>query len=255
MALKMLFSSHNLVTGNLEWAHSLLELGFDGWEVVNEGDQKLDLTMPMLRELSETSDIEFSVHGPYSDLNPASVNQQMWAETVKQLKRTAELAAEITDLVVVHPGNLSPLGFQMPDIAWRQHVECLQESCDFAKDMGVTLALENMINLERILCRTPGELFGMVEEVNRENLGMCFDVGHANHVGNLPEFLERADEYTHIHIHDNDGSWDQHLPLGKGTVDWDAVFKALAGFDGRMVIEARTLEEGVKSLEFIRKIT
>ena len=233
----------------------MADLGFDGWEVVNEGNQRLDISLPVVRELAETADIGFTVHGPYSDLNPASVNQPMWRETVRQLSRTAEQAAEFTDLVVVHPGNLSPLGYQMPDIAWRQHVECLREACDAAADLGVTFALENMINLERLLCRTPGELFGLTGEVDRPNMGTCLDVGHANHVGNLPEFLERAPEYTHIHIHDNDGVWDQHLPLGMGMVDWKVVFSALHGFRGRVVIEARSLEEGVESLKFARKLT
>jgi len=252
--LKFYFSSHNLASGNFDWARQLPDFGFDGWEVVNEGNQCLEYTLPLIRELAETTDLGFTVHGPYSDLNPASVNHPMWKETVRQLSRTAELASEITDIIVVHPGNLSPLGYQMPDLAWKQHVNCLREACDFAEDFGISFLLENMINLERLLCRNPEELLGMIEDVDRTNMGACLDVGHANNVGKLDEFLKHSSEFKHLHLHDNDGSSDQHLPPGRGTIDWEKVKLSFSEYTGRAVIEARNIDEGIEGLEFLRKI-
>jgi sugar phosphate isomerase/epimerase len=42
-----------------------------------------------------------------------------------------------------------------------------------------------------------------------------------------------------VHVHDNVGADDLHLPLGSGTVDWLAVVGALkaVGYDGTVTLE------------------
>ena len=163
------------------------------------------------------------------------------------------LSADFTDVVVVHPGLLSPLGSQMPDRCWERNVEALRAVCDHARDYGVRICLENMPNMNKLLCRTPEELFGMVEAVGRDNLGTTFDAGHAHTMGNTGTFLKDKARITHVHIHDNFGASDQHLPLGEGTVDWDLVLGALRDFDGVVVVEGRNMEEGKRSLDFLRQ--
>ena len=50
-------------------------------------------------------------------------------------------------------------------------------------------------------------------------------------------FLKRS--VHHVHLHDNDGRSDLHLPPGAGTIDWAAVVLALkdAGYDGTITLE------------------
>ncbi len=115
------------------------------------------------------------------------------------------------------------------------------------------ICLENMPNMEKLLCRTPEELFGMVESVDRDNLGTTFDAGHANTTKNTAKYLKEKSRISHVHIHDNKGTHDQHLALGEGTVDWDLVLGALEDFDGALVIEGRNVEEGKRSLKFLNK--
>jgi len=107
-----------------------------------------------------------------------------------------------------------------------------------------------MPDIEKLLCRTPHELFGMAES---SGSGVAFDVGHSNTMRNTAEFLKEKAHFTHVHIHDNRGKKDEHLELGKGTVDWGRVLPELRDFRGMAVVEARSLEEGRRSLEFIRK--
>ena len=54
-----------------------------------------------------------------------------------------------------------------------------------------------------------------------------------------------------MHLHDNGGRSDEHLEVGKGTIDWKEVMAGLRGFKGRMVVEARTIEEGTASLKVL----
>ena len=95
-----------------------------------------------------------------------------------------------------------------------------------------------MINMDKLLCRTPSEIFGMVEAVSRENIGMTFDIGHSNTVGNVPDFLKEKAKFTHIHVHDNHGIKDEHLEVGVGTVAWDKALSALKDYRNVMVVEA-----------------
>jgi len=59
----------------------------------------------------------------------------------------------------------------------------------------------------------------------------------------------------HIHLHDNNGQTDEHLAFGLGNVNWSRVMRELRLYKGVFVLELRTLEEGVRSLEFLRRLT
>ncbi|HTX44394.1 MAG TPA: sugar phosphate isomerase/epimerase family protein [Methanocella sp.] len=248
--MRLGFSAYKLVTRPFDWAYGLEDMGFDGWEIVSEGQQKITKeTVPGVKDIINSMGLEITVHGPFSDLNPASLNDAIRDETIRQIKQCVELSADFSRIVVVHPGILSPLGSQMPDRAWARNVDALGELCRHAEEHGVTLCLENMPNMEKLLCRTPPETFGMAESGNS---GITFDVGHANTMGNTGDFLREREKFTHVHIHDNNGKKDEHLELGRGTVDWGRVLPELKDFKGMAVIEARSLEEGRRSLEYVR---
>ncbi len=242
-----------MAESQFSWAPVLEDIGYEGWEIVSEGRQKLTPdALPRVRDILSTTSMKISVHGPFSDLNPASLIDPIWDETIRQINQCVALSAEFTDVVVVHPGTVSPLGNHLPDKVWERNVEALRAICDHAKDYGVRICLENMPDMEKLLCRTPDELFGMVEAVDRENIGTTFDAGHANTTKNTAKYLKEKRRITHVHIHDNQGVTDQHLALGEGTVDWGLVLGKLKDFDGLMVVEGRNLEEGKRSLKFLK---
>jgi len=109
------FSSSKLVDRPFDWAYQLEDLGYTGWEIVNEGRQRITPeNLADARKIAEATELTITVHMPYSDLNLASLNQPIWEETVHQMKSTLSLSSEFARLAVVHPGHLSPLGMQMP---------------------------------------------------------------------------------------------------------------------------------------------
>jgi sugar phosphate isomerase/epimerase len=109
-----------------------------------------------------------------------------------------------------------------------------------------------MIGIKEFLCRVPDELIGMTEGI--EGIGMTFDFGHANTIGEVSNFLRYVNKAHHIHIHDNNGMSDQHLALGDGTIPWDVVGRSIAScYSGVVVIEGRSVEEAKKSLEVFRR--
>ena len=141
----------------------------------------------------------------------------------------------------------------MPQKVWNLQKDALRQIGRCASDHGVLACLENMISFKEFLCRLPEELIGMTEGI--EGIGMTFDFGHANTIGKVSEFLRYVEKANHIHIHDNHGMSDEHLPLGEGTIAWETVGMAVASRynGGRVVIEGRSVEEAKKSLALFRK--
>jgi sugar phosphate isomerase/epimerase len=249
------FSSSKLVDRPFDWAYQLEDLGYSGWEIVNEGRQRLTPeNLAEAKQIAETSDLVITIHLPYSDLNLASMNQPIWEETVRQMKACLSLACDFARLAVVHPGHLSPLGMQMPDTAWSQNIIGIRQICDHAADLDMKIAVENMVNMPALLGRRPEEIAGILETVDRENVGFIFDVGHANTNGNVENFLKLKDIMIHAHMHDNHGERDEHLPIGNGTVPWNKVAAGLKDYKGRIVTESRSLEEGQRSVNRLKKL-
>ncbi|MDD1754974.1 MAG: sugar phosphate isomerase/epimerase family protein [Methanothrix sp.] len=249
------FSSSKLVDRPFDWAYQLEDLGYSGWEIVHEGRQRLTPeNLAEARNIVETTHLTITVHLPYSDLNLASVNQPIWEETVRQMKNCLDLAGDFARLAVVHPGHFSPLGMQLPDAAWSQAILGIQQVSDHAAELDMRVAVENMVNMPAILGRRPEEIAGIIETVDRENVGFIFDVGHANTNGNVEDFLKLKDQVIHMHVHDNHGERDEHLPVGNGTVPWKKVAQAMKNYKGRIVTESRSLEEGQRSINRLKKL-
>jgi sugar phosphate isomerase/epimerase len=75
------------------------------------------------------------------------------------------------------------------------------------------------------------------------------DVGHAHTNDAIREFLQADFHVAYFHVSDNDGRRDQHLPIGKGTIDWDqlrGITKAIIELnDYEAVKESRDALTGV----------
>jgi len=117
------------------------------------------------------------------------------------------------------------------------------------KDLGVRIALENMPEMPVSMAKAPGELLEFMEGTE---LGVCFDIGHANTVGNIPDFLSIKDLFINMHVHDNVGDRDRHMVIGEGNIDLRRWLAAFRPYGGRYVIEARELERSLVSRDRLR---
>ncbi len=262
--MKISFSLVDATVSPLEYVYQLEEVGFQGWEIVGEGLQRVEGEFKeRVREVYQTTNLVLSLHAPFSDLNIASVNERIWEESIRQIKESIKNAHEfIEDICVVHPGILSPLSVQIPDRAFEKAISALKIISEFASDYGLRIALENLTATNMLMGRYPDELIRIIKGVNTDNIGICLDVAHANTTKTLPEMLDISDEsggeveIIHIHGSDNFGTDDLHLPIGRGNIHWEEVFNGIRamGYCGLFVTELYSLEAGVESLEYIRRI-
>jgi sugar phosphate isomerase/epimerase len=88
-----------------------------------------------------------------------------------------------------------------------------------------------------------------------------FDVAHAfieSRMKGVKEYLDNFnDRLVHIHIHDNHGKQDEHLPLGDGKIDFRRVVKLLKGYnyDKTVTFEVFTsLPDAARSRDFFEKL-
>lgn len=253
MTIAPFFSSSAKVWDAIEWVYGVEEAGYAGWEIVADGNYRLD-NPENFRKIADVlagTNLKATVHAPYGDLNLATLNDPIYRESIRQITACIEKAADLTDRVTFHPGYLSPVGKLVPQKIWELQKAALRRIGQVAADHGVLACLENMISVKEFLCRDAGELIGMTEGI--EGIGMTFDFGHANTMGKVAEFLPLVGKASHIHIHDNHGERDEHLALGDGTIDWKTVGAEIrAKYHGIVVVEGRSVPEAKKSLQVYR---
>jgi len=225
---------------------------FQAWEIVGEGLHFLPDMEKELASLLPSYDLEVSVHAPLSDVNIGGLNPRLREASNKEVLRSIEVAGRLgLGPFTLHPGFYTPLAAMDKEQAVRLTKESLRTFDLAGKEHGVTLALENMPAMHITMVTTPKMLLDMI---NGTELKVCWDIGHANTTGNIVEYLELRDRFANIHIHDNDGQWDQHLPIGKGKIDFPPILSSLKDYKGRFVIEARELNEAGGSQTRLKKM-
>jgi sugar phosphate isomerase/epimerase len=85
-----------------------------------------------------------------------------------------------------------------------------------------------------------GDLRAIVVEIDRPEVGLALDTGHA-HLTASPaeETLAAGDRLWTTHVHDNDGRQDTHEPPGSGSIDWGSWVGSLdeVGYEGPVMLE------------------
>jgi sugar phosphate isomerase/epimerase len=173
--------------------------------------------------------------GPFSNASPdAGVRERAVRETLAAL----DLARRVpVSVLVVHlglPDALVATPRANSREAARRSVETIAAAAD---RVGVRVALEVIPNA----LSTAESLVAMVEdELERPDVGICLDMGHAHLMGDLVAAIETlSGTLIATHVHDNHGARDEHLPPFEGTIAWAASLMALqkVGYDGTLILE------------------
>jgi len=177
---------------------------------------------------------------PASGWNIASPLNWVRKRTVNYIKSSILKASELGAKFMVVVAGRSLYGVKRQD-SWNWAVEGFKECARFAQDKGICLVLEHLTLLEGNVVVTLDDLLSMIEEVNSKNFAALLDTGHVNVNGeSLTDYVFRLkDKLKHIHIDDNNGKLDDHLPPGMGTINFDPLFNALnkVNYEGYLSIE------------------
>lgn len=226
---------------------------FQLWEILSEGEDRLDLARDKIRRAMEATDMRFQVHAPLSDVNIGSVHEPMRLAAVAQIAETISISRELDiKLVTVHPGFVQGIAFLDRSKALERTKESLREIAAYSREHSVDVAVENMPANINATCTKASELLEAVEDTG---LRLCFDMGHANTSGEIDAMLGLVDRFGNVHLHNNEGQWDQHNIVDDGTADLDKVVSVLkARYKGNIIIESTDLETGLRSKDILERI-
>jgi sugar phosphate isomerase/epimerase len=117
--------------------------------------------------------------------------------------------------------------------------------------------METIIALENVYERDPGQMKLLLGALASPQVRFCFDAGHANAFGGAPLGLwmdALGDFLGEIHIHDNHGTADEHLPVGEGNIPFLGLFSILRQKNLRPILTVEShSEQGLRRmLENIR---
>jgi len=297
------------------------DIGFDYVEIPVHGVDAIFkgrlnwLQTRLITDILKKFKLKYTVHGPnllnLMDLN----NFQLQKDIFKSgIEFTNAIGAEI---FIYHSGKI-PLQEEIKGEGIRKNsflklpsprkierlkkieIKTLQELASLAKDLGVTIVIENIspdveeesiwelskrFNNDETLPpsvltpKTPKptflreiskynygtkveELVEQVKKIDRENVGITFDFGHAYlsskyyHFKFLDSIKLALPYIKHVHIHDNFGKpkvsyeeqdinliqfgiGDLHMPVGWGVIPYNKIFRLLKNYDGVLCLELK----------------
>ena len=165
-----------------------------------------------------------SLHGAFIDVNPASGDTEIRDISRRRCVESCILAAELgARNVVFHSSCASFLRGAYLD-NWAGQCASFYE--ELAERFGLDLWIENSQDVDAVPLRE------LMRRISRPGVGVCLDLGHVNY-SHMPveEWFEYlGDRIGYLHLSDNNGRFDDHLPLGKGSVDWqkaDSLWRSL----------------------------
>ncbi|WP_074011170.1 sugar phosphate isomerase/epimerase family protein [Numidum massiliense] len=213
-------------------AQELLYTWEGGIEILTDGPEWREHPYDWQRERGRFSSYSgpLSVHAPIFEVNLAASRYRTIREySFAVYKQSVEWAAAIgATHVVIHPNmHLAPIFRREQAQAWAKVY--LRNLGRLAHDVGVKVVVENVGAAETALFNQVEftQLFAEIPEIDA-----LVDIGHAHmNRWDVPSLLRQLGErVAAVHVHDNDGVRDLHLPVGTGTIDWDPVWAALGEY-------------------------
>lgn len=201
----------------------------------------------------ERARIPVTFHAPFMDLSPGGVDEKIREVTRLRFRQVLELVPYFQPRVIVfHPGYDQWRFDHDVDFWLKNSLRIWEPLVKRAEDLSVKIALENIFE------ENPSILARLLEAIPSPSLGYCLDAGHGHLFSEVPivEWIQvLGSRLLEIHLHDNHGKADEHLPLGWGSIDFPAIFSALKEKNIRPIytIEPHRLKYLQPSLEALKK--
>jgi sugar phosphate isomerase/epimerase len=225
-------------------------------EIVDDGLHALDLKrVKILKKMGRSQDFEYTVHAPFADINIASPSNILRKAMLKRLEKSIIHASELNCQVwVLHPGLKTGLSSFYPGEDWKQNLESIRNLIYFAKGRNVEVAIENCPEPYPFLLTKVNDLSRFYRELSKD-LGLVFDIGHANLNCQIQEILVRfSSKIVHIHAHDNRGKNDEHLGIGHGSINWKSVVDQIKKIKYKRIVVVESITNVEESILTLKRL-
>jgi hexulose-6-phosphate isomerase len=231
---------------NKELAAKIKEIGYDGVELVFD-DKYFDPTKKSREEVKEFADnfalqgleIPSVATGVFWKYNLGSNDESIRKKGIEYGKAGIRMAnATGAKSILVVPAVASP---EIPyEKVYENSVRSIKELGSYAKDFGVTVAIENVWNK---FLYSPMEFKRFIQDVGLESVKVYLDVANLMAIAYPENWIHTLKGMiSNVHAKDFDvnvGNITGFRHLLKGSVDWKKIAKLLreAGFNGFLTLE------------------
>ena len=214
-------------------------------ELYGLSEQDFEAYLKNERELAQSAGVTIhQTHGPWrwpikddTDADRAERLEKMQ----KSIRATNLLGCKYWVIHPIMPFGIDDITSGHQKETWDINLAFMKSLLKTAKEYGVTICVENT-PFGQFSLASPQQILSLVEEMNDDYFKVCLDTGHVTMAGDwsVGESVRRlADNIKVLHVHDNDGKADQHLPIYDGIIDWQDFAAALkeVNFDGVLSVE------------------
>ena len=178
-------------------------------------------------------------------LSTADLTESLRRASVEEMRQSLRVAADLgAKKAVLHPSMAVGMGAYVLDTVKQFAYEFLGIMVNAASQLDMTICLENMMprNMLGVEPDDFAELFRALP-----TLKLTLDTGHAN-IGapegdRLQELIRQfGHRLGHLHFSDNRGYRDDHLPVGKGSVNFNRLLQGIkaTGYNDTLTLEVFT---------------
>jgi sugar phosphate isomerase/epimerase len=193
-------------------------------------------------QLQRIRAIDFrAFHAPFGDLNCGSYDPMIREVSGQRMllgcQTTYKLNAEH---VIFHHGYVPRTS---PPKNWIPRFVQFWKSFLDDKPENVHFHLENMLEL------SPDIMIDTIDSISDTRVSACLDVGHAhcNSTTSVLQWIEKlGNRIEHVHLHDNDGTSDQHMAIGEGNIPFQDVCCALNEYSPNAIWSLETSTSSIK---------
>lgn len=241
----------------LEQAGTLLAQGRVGLEVLDfanptlltaDWEQRLAELLPLCQQWAGP----ITMHGPFLDLSPASPDPGLRELTLHRYRQALHIAGQLKASYLVFHTQYNP---NIREPAYLSN--WVTANARFWTDLLPEIEASNtIVVLENVWDPRPDHIVSLLASVNSPRLRSCLDVAHAHLFSEIPlvDWVDRlGDELAYVHLSDNRGEWDEHLPLGEGRIDFAPLLAAIKSraLTPWFVLEIPRFQDAMRSLNFL----
>jgi len=166
-----------------------------------------------------------TLHAPFLDLVPGAIDRRIRQATRDNLKKAFDLIDIFQPVSIV-----CHLGYEENKHGWKQE-EWFANAVEIWSEMlAISKANETPMMLENTFENNPTMHLRIFEQLDSPYARFCLDVGHviAFARNTWQDWLPTLAPYLgQLHLHDNSGTGDDHLAIGKGVFDFTGLFSYL----------------------------
>jgi sugar phosphate isomerase/epimerase len=193
-------------------------------------------------------------HGPFMDLRPGAIDPKIRQASLERFRRLFEIAVAFQPQAIVFHPSYDEKYYVSSGRKWLENsIDTWAQLVPVAEGLGARIALENVYEAD------PGYLALLLDALPRECVGFCFDTGHFNVFLGVPLEVwmdSLGSRLIEIHLHDNQGGLDEHLPVGAGTFPFLKLFAILKEMKLRpiLTVEAHSEKNLAETLASIKAL-